>query len=97
MIATRVGGVFQVVRHNETGLLVPPSDSESLGERILELLNDPLKARALGREARAEVIREFSVEKMVSKTLDVYREVLSEDVTTPSPERKLIYRGIPSA
>ena len=97
VIATRVGGVFQVVRHNETGLLVPPSDSESLGERILELLNDPLKARALGREARAEVIREFSVEKMVSKTLDVYREVLSEDVTTPSPERKLIYRGIPSA
>ena len=45
---------------------------------MLGLLNDPMKARAMGREARTKVERDFSVETMVSKTTALYREVLSE-------------------
>ena len=41
VIATRVGGVHRVVRDNDTGLLVPPSNSEALAQRIEELLDDP--------------------------------------------------------
>jgi glycosyltransferase involved in cell wall biosynthesis len=93
VIATRVGGVFRVIRDRETGLLVPPSNSETLAQRILELLDDPAKAREIGREARAEVIREFSVEQMVSRTIEVYREALAEPVATRAPENDLIYRG----
>ncbi|HUQ70416.1 MAG TPA: glycosyltransferase family 4 protein [Planctomycetaceae bacterium] len=76
VIATRVGGVYRVVRDNETGLLVPPSDSARLADRILELLNDPAHARRVGDAAREEVRREFSVEKMVQQTAAVYRDVL---------------------
>jgi glycosyltransferase involved in cell wall biosynthesis len=76
VIASRVGGIDQVVRDGETGLLVPPSDSESLANRILELLDNPAKAREMGRAARLEVARDFSVDQMVSQTVAVYREIL---------------------
>ncbi len=79
VIATRVGGVHQVVRDHDTGLLVPPSNSEALASSILELLDDPEKARSIGHAARVEVMREFSVQQMVSKTANVYREILSAD------------------
>jgi glycosyltransferase involved in cell wall biosynthesis len=78
VIATKVGGVFQVIRDGETGLLVPPSDSAQLAEKILELLDDPEKARRLGQAARAEVAANFSVEKMVEQTVGVYRAALAE-------------------
>lgn len=77
VIASRVGGVHRVVRDNENGLLVPPSNSDALAQRILELLDDPVHARAIGHAARAEVIKEYSVERMVSKTVELYQEVLA--------------------
>ncbi len=52
VIASGVGGVFSVVSDNETGLVVPPSNSARLAERILELLSDPLRARTLGSNGR---------------------------------------------
>jgi len=78
VIASRVGGVYSVVHDRETGLLVPPSDSSQLADRILELLNDPVRARAIGEAARQMVRRDFSLQKMVEQTADVYRSVLAE-------------------
>jgi len=78
VIATKVGGVFQVVRNGETGLLVPPSDSAQLAERMLELLDDPVKARRFGHAARQEVAAQYNVERMVEETVAVYRHVLAE-------------------
>lgn len=95
VIATRVGGVFRVIRENATGLLIPPSNSEVLSERIIELLDHPDQARSIGREARAEVLREFSVEQMVSKTVALYREALAENSPKYS-QGDLIDRGAPS-
>ena len=79
VIATKVGGVHRVVRDNETGLLVPPSNSEALAGRMLELLDNPEQARLIGSAARDEVIREFSAERMVSQTVALYREILAKD------------------
>jgi glycosyltransferase involved in cell wall biosynthesis len=87
VIGTRVGGVYRVIRDNETGLLVPPSDSLHLAERMLELLDDPQRARSIGAAAQAEVRQEFSVERMVEQTAALYRTVLEESATrsaTPS-------------
>jgi glycosyltransferase involved in cell wall biosynthesis len=77
VIATGVGGVYSAVRDNETGLVVPPSDSRRLAERILELLEDPLRARALADAGRRQVLEEFSVQRMVKETAELYREVLA--------------------
>lgn len=79
VIATGVGGIYSVVRNNETGLVVPPSDSGSLAERILELLNDPARARTIGEAGRMLVREEFGVERMVAQTADLYREVLASE------------------
>jgi len=78
VIATGVGGVFSVVSDNETGLVVPPSNSARLAERIIELLDDPLRARTLGANGRELVKEEFSVQRMVEETADLYREVVEE-------------------
>jgi glycosyltransferase involved in cell wall biosynthesis len=96
VIATRVGGVYQVVRDKETGLLVPPSDSESLAKQILELLDNPIQARAIGQASRSEVAKEFNVEQMVSKTVTVYREILAKFAHSNGglSEKSLIYRGL---
>jgi len=78
VIATGVGGVYSVVRDNETGLVVPPSDSSRLAERILELLHDPVRARAIGEAGRRVVRENFGLEKMISSTAALYHEVLAE-------------------
>jgi glycosyltransferase involved in cell wall biosynthesis len=78
VVATGVGGVASIVRDGETGLVVPPCDSARLAERILELLDDPLRARTLGETGRRVAREEFSVDHMAERTADVYRAVLAE-------------------
>lgn len=87
VIATGVGGVFSVVSDNETGLVVPPSNSARLAERICELLDDPIRARTLGTAGRELVREEFSVERMVKETAEMYREIVEEAKSIlPKPE-----------
>jgi glycosyltransferase involved in cell wall biosynthesis len=83
VIASRVGGVYSVVHEQETGLLVPPSNSSRLADRILELLADPPRARAIGEAARQMVRREFGLEKMVAQTADLYRGLVAESHPQP--------------
>jgi glycosyltransferase involved in cell wall biosynthesis len=76
VIASGVGGVFSVIQNQETGLVVPPSDSQALAEGIESFLNDPMKARTMGKTARRLVETSFGVEKMLDETLQVYRDIL---------------------
>ena len=76
VIATSAGGVDRVVTEGQTGLLVPPRDSAAMAARINELLDEPLRARALGQAARTMVVAEFPVDRMVEQTANLYREVL---------------------
>ena len=82
VVSTRLGtGVEFVNVEGETGLLVPPRDAAALRSAIVALLADaPLRMR-LGEAGRARVARTFSVEQMVSGTLDLYRTVLSSRAT----------------
>lgn len=85
VIATRVGGVYRVVRDAETGLLIPPANSDALATRIIDLLDDPAEARRIGRAAREEVVKEFNVDQMVSKTVALYHEILSAELDENAP------------
>lgn len=60
VVATRVGGIPQVIEHGVTGLLVPPRDEDALSAALRQLLSDPAAARQMGQAARARVEREFS-------------------------------------
>jgi glycosyltransferase involved in cell wall biosynthesis len=76
VIASAVGGIHSVIHDGETGLLVPPSHSGPIAERILELLHDPVRARAIGEAGRAFVKHEFRLETMVERTAELYHQVL---------------------
>lgn len=78
VIASGVGGVFSVIRNNETGIVVPPSDSQSLADEILSLLKDPDRARQIGDAGRQEVEQQFNVQKMVRLTAKLYQSILDK-------------------
>ncbi len=76
VIASRVGGLPELVKDGETGLLVEPRNPDMLAKAALELLVNPEKCRVLGRKASESAAERFSTEKMITQTCDVYREVL---------------------
>jgi len=78
VIASQSGGVYRIVQEGVTGLLVPPSDSPALAQRIIDLIHNPDQARRLGEAARTQVKSDFRVEEMIEKTAAMYRAVLSE-------------------
>ena len=77
VVATAVGGVSEVVRHEETGLLVPPRDSDELARAMLYLLDHPDEGARMGQKGQEVVARDFTVEAMAEKTAAVYRQILA--------------------
>lgn len=78
VIATRVGGLPDVVDHGVTGLLVPPRNVEQLARAIIELLEDPLRRQQMGLAGRAKLERENGPAVVVQKTLAVYRHAIQD-------------------
>lgn len=76
IVASDVGGIPDIVHHEETGLLVPPADPVALAKALLRLAEDRDLAARLGRAARERVRREFSEEALVEKTEGCYRDWL---------------------
>ncbi len=74
VIATKVGGVVDIVKHEKSGLLVAPCDWASLAEAITRIINDRKLAADLAKQARTDVERNFNLEKMYKRTIAVYEE-----------------------
>jgi glycosyltransferase involved in cell wall biosynthesis len=78
VVATRVGGNPEVLTDGETGRLVPPADPEALAAALLEVLDQPGQAAALGRAARSRVVERFSLRGMVTQYEQVYERLLHD-------------------
>lgn len=78
VVASRVGGIPEVVVDDETGWLVPPADPVALAAAVRRLLADPERAAAFGRAGRQRVEAEFSWDRIAALTLDVYREAMNQ-------------------
>jgi len=76
VVATRVGGIKEVVVDRETGLLVPPGDPARLGKAIERILEDPALAKRLGRAGRRRVLKQFTWDRIAEKTLRLYRSLV---------------------
>ena len=76
VVASAVGGIPDQIRHDKEGLLVPAGDTAALGDALLELLQDPARARSLGEAGRLRADSEFSHATMVRRIEDVYRAAL---------------------
>lgn len=77
VIASDVGGLPELVRDGETGLLVPAGDADALVEALVRLLGDRDGARRMGALARQRFLQDFHVERMVERTRDIYSEVVA--------------------
>jgi glycosyltransferase involved in cell wall biosynthesis len=77
-IATRVGGNAEALQDGVSGFLIDSEDHETLAERLLQVLRDPLAARRMGRCARETAVERFSMSAMVDRLMDIYDE-LGED------------------
>ncbi len=77
-VATDSGGAVDIVRHGETGLLVPAADPEALAQALAGLLVDPVRMREMAERADRDARERFDLAGMVDKTLQVYDEVSHE-------------------
>ena len=80
VVATKVGGVPELVSDNLTGILCPPKDSCAMAEAILKLLRDRELARRMGEEGRRRVYPRFDAKVMVEKIEGLYRELMRQKV-----------------
>lgn len=78
ILATRVGGLADMVTEGVHGRLVPPGDSEALAQAIETMASDPDALTRMGRESRARAEREFSVEAVAGRILAKINERMSK-------------------
>ena len=76
VIASQTGGIPEVLNHGEYGKLVPPGDSKSLARAILEFASNPRKVISYTETSDQWINATFSKEKMVEKTIELYRKLL---------------------
>lgn len=76
VVATRVDALCEVVVDGETGLLVSAEDSAALAAAVAGLLRAPERAAAMGAAGRRRLVEEFSVARMVDRTLAVYADLV---------------------
>jgi len=76
VVASDVGGLPEIIRHGENGLLVE-NTPQAIAAAIRQLLDNPAFARRIGEAARRTVKERFTVDHMVRRTMEVYRQVLA--------------------
>jgi glycosyltransferase involved in cell wall biosynthesis len=78
VIVSEVGGLPEIVRHEENGLLIPPKDPEALARSLARLLENPGLAASLGQKAREHIETHYSLEKMGQVVNAAYDELVKK-------------------
>jgi glycosyltransferase involved in cell wall biosynthesis len=74
-IGSQVGGVAELIENGKNGRLVPPGDANVLAGAMVELLENPNLAQTMGERGRLETLPDFSIEKMVQETENIYAKL----------------------
>jgi glycosyltransferase involved in cell wall biosynthesis len=77
VIASRIGGVVDVVEEGKTGILFEPGNVAELSSALKRLLEDGALRRKLGAEARKTIIEKFSIDKVAYEYIGLYKKLLS--------------------
>lgn len=74
VVASKVGGLVDLIEDGQTGFLVAPNHFKELAERIMMLLKDPHKAECMAQTALERIKTQFSAERMVQETYECYEK-----------------------
>lgn len=80
VVATRVGGIPEIIDDEVNGLLVEPHSPESIAKKIVRLLTDPALSRRLSSIAKQNVGKNFSAERMTEETAQFYETLIQSDL-----------------
>jgi len=78
VVASRIGGLAEIVQHGKTGLLVPPKDVDALTGALNQILQNRELAEQMGREGRKYALKHFNYEEFLDKILLLYESMLSK-------------------
>lgn len=87
MVVTEVGDNGTVIKHGDTGLLIPPRDSQALAEAVLSCLRDPQAARAMGERAGQYFAENLTVRQMARNYEDLYLSLVASPAVGYSAAR----------
>ena len=85
IIASNIGGTFETIDIDRTGVLVPPRDSEALAVALRQLAHDGARRQRMAAAARPWVERTFTLENMVAQVAQTYEEALDHFARTVRP------------
>jgi sugar transferase (PEP-CTERM/EpsH1 system associated) len=85
VVASRVGGLPELIDHGRTGLLIEPGDEMDLAESLLALLSDPERSREMSDAGRREVESRYDIGRMADEYHHHYLEFLSASERKPIP------------
>jgi glycosyltransferase involved in cell wall biosynthesis len=85
IVTTDTPGCREIVRHGENGLLVPVADAVGLAEALRRLIEDPELRAKFGARGREIAVSEFTIERVIAETFEVYRALLS---ASPRPDSR---------
>jgi glycosyltransferase involved in cell wall biosynthesis len=74
VIASEVGGIPEVIENGKNGLLVSPGDIDAIASKLQDLIQNKGKRESLGSELNKKVSGEFSLQKMLDETMEIYND-----------------------
>jgi glycosyltransferase involved in cell wall biosynthesis len=80
VIASRGGGVPEIIAHGETGLLTPMGDAQALADELISLIRDPAKARRLGAAGYEHVRRNFTAQQGARQVEGIYGKIIGKEL-----------------
>jgi glycosyltransferase involved in cell wall biosynthesis len=75
VVATSGGGTNEIIENNKTGILVEPSNSKELAEKVNQLLDDNTLRRDMGNAGKERIKKLFSIEAMLNEYISLYEEI----------------------
>lgn len=89
VVASRVGGIPELITSGVNGVLVPPGDAAALAGAVLDLMDRPSVANGLGVAARAHVAQTYSFDRMVASFETLYRTAIEQPERLAAPSHEL--------
>lgn len=77
-VATELGGALEMIENGKDGLLVPPRDEKAMADAISEILLHSGRAKEMAKRFREKILQKFTLDQMVDKTIQVYRQTKAE-------------------